>query len=331
MRFSVTHFPAAQIFAALLFAPCVSLVPNNFLSACRADPPPVQDIFVGSGTPGPFALSWNQVQFNTETVRVDQQTQLRGLDYTLDAAAGTVTFTHPIPASAAVEVSYATLPGVSQRTGSGQTIPLSVDLLRDQHSFFSLDALGKTSEGAASTLTLGAGLEWHGGAGSQISSRFIYTPLMAPLPGSAPAADRTGISVSGTAGAGQWGVFSAGFSRAGAGADTGGDSSFQDGREVLTLGSTLTPTKAIEAKLSFSRSDALDSTGNASDAASTSMALTVTPSDKTKVQANLAETDAGTSGTTQTAAVSVDTQATKMSARPSTARTSPARQATARP
>ncbi len=306
------RFPAARIFAALLFAPTACLAPSSFLSvsfpsACRADTPPVQDIFVGGGTPGPFALSWNNVQLNTETVAVNQQAQLRGLDYTLDADAGTVTFTHPLPASAAIEVTYSTLPSVSQRTGRQQTVPLSVDLLRDQHRYFSLDALG-TAAGNSDNLTVGAGLGWHGGANDQISSRFVYTPIAASASGTAPAGDRTGISLSGTAGAGQWGVFSAGFSRAGAGADTGSDSSFQSGREVVTLGSTLTPSKIIQAKLSFSRSDALGSTANA---ASTSLALALTPTDKTKVQADLAETSAGANGTLQTTAVSVDTQATK--------------------
>lgn len=306
--------PAAWIFAALLFTSCASLVPGANLSACRADTPPVQDIFVGSGTPGPFALSWNNIQLNTETVVVNQQTQLRNLDYMIDTAAGSVTFTRPVPSSAAIEVSYLTLPGVSQRTGSGQTIPLSVDLLRDQHGYFSLDALGKTAQGNANALTLGAGLGWRVNASSQISSRFIYTPIAAFTSGTAPAADRTGISLSGTAGAGQWGVFSAGFSRAGAGADTGGDGSFQSGREVLTLGSTLTPIKTIQAKLSFSHSGAAGSTASAADAASTStsFALLVTPTDKTKVQADLTQASTGTSGTTQTAAVSVNTQATKM-------------------
>ena len=309
--------PAARIFAALLFAPAACLVPSSFsvsfMSACHADPPPVQDIFVGSGTPGPFALSWSSVQTNTETVRVNQQTQLRNLDYTLDAAAGTVTFTHPLPVSAAVEVTYAIFPGMSRRTGTEHTIPLSVDLLRDRHSYFSLDALGTAAAGTATTLTVGAGLGWHGGANNLFSSRFVYTPIAAFASGTTPAADRTGISLSGTAGAGQWGVFSAGFSRAGAGADTGGDGGFQSGRQVLSLGSTLTPIKTIQAKLSFSRSDAADSAASATNPASSSLALalTVTPTDKTKVQADLAQASAGTSGTLQTAAVSVDTQATK--------------------
>ncbi len=301
------RFPAARIFAALFFIPSV-LVPDSLLPACRADSPSVQDVFVGSGSPGPFALSWNNVQFNSETIAVSQQPQLRGLDYTLDAAAGTVTFTRPLPAGAAVEVGYATLPGMSQRTGSGQTIPLSVDLLRDQHGYFSLDALG-TAAGNASALTLGADLGWHGGANNLLASRFVYTPIAASASGTA--ADRMGISLSGTAAAGQWGLFSAGFSRAGAGADTGSDGSFQSGREIVTLSSTLTPIKAVQAELSFSRSDPTDSTASA---ASTRLALdlTATPTGTTKMQASLAQTSAGPGGTAQTTAVSIDTQAVKM-------------------
>ena len=115
------RFPAALLLALPIFGIFASLC---FVSVCWAAPPPVQDIFVGNGTPGPFALSWNSVQLNTETVTVNQQTQLRNLDYTLDAAAGTLTFTHALPTSAAIEVTYAITPGLSQRTGSGQTIPL---------------------------------------------------------------------------------------------------------------------------------------------------------------------------------------------------------------
>ena len=73
-------FLAARIFA-LLLAPCTFFLPSTFLSACRAAPPAAQnifqDIFAGSGTPDPFALSWNNVQLYTETVIVNQQTQLR--------------------------------------------------------------------------------------------------------------------------------------------------------------------------------------------------------------------------------------------------------------
>jgi len=293
-----------RVFAALFFF-------FSFTAFCRADTPPVQDIFIGSGTSGPFALRWNSVEAGNERVSVNGLTQLRGLDYTLDNAAGIITFARPLPASAAVSVTYTLIPGVSQRSGGGQTIPLSVDLLRNQTGYFSLDALGKQAQDAPSNLTVGLGLGWHGGQSSQFSSRFVYTPETTARAGSHT--DRTGLSLAGTTQAGRWGKFSLGFSRAGAGLDPSTAGDFQDGRQVLTLGSTLTPTKMIQAQLSFSRSDPMTRTGTAADEAVTnsSLALTLTPSSTLQVAANALQADHGTSGTTQTLALSIDSQATK--------------------
>ena len=314
MRFpahiSAAHFLTTRFLMTLLLVPGV--LSSLGVSACRADAPPVQDIFVGNGTPGPFALSWNSIQANTETVVVNGQAQLRNLDYTLNPAAGTVTFTRSFPANTAIEVSYAIVPGQSQHTGGGRTIPLSVDLLRDPHGYFSLDALGKTADGAANNLTLGAGLGWHGSGSNEVSSRFLYTPVALGSGDAEAGASRTGMAFSAATG-GKWGGLTAGFSRAGAEADTGSDSAFQSGHQLLTLGGTLTSIKAVSAKLSFSRSTALDSSAGAAGvvSGSDSLALTVTPTDKTKVQATLAETSAGPGQATQSAALSMDTQAAK--------------------
>ena len=276
------------------------------LSTCRADTPPVQDIFVGSGTPGPFALRWNAVDANTETVSVNGITQLRSIDYALDSAAGTVTFTHSVPANSAVSVTYVLVPGLSQHSGGGQTIPLSVDLLRNGNGYLSLDALGKAAE-TASNLTLGAGFGW-GGQSSRFSSRFVYTPQMT---GSDSHSDRTGLSLGGSTQAARWGQLSLGLSRAGAGLDPG--AGIQAGRQVLTLGSTLSPAKKVQAQLSFSRSDPMTQTGTAADDSRTnsSLVLTLTPSDNTKLSANMTEAGTEKSGTTQTVALSVHSQTTK--------------------
>lgn len=294
--------PAALFLSAFLL--CIVCV-------CRADTPPVQDIFVGSGTPGPFALHWNSVEANTETVSVNGQPQLRGIDYALDSGAGTITFTHPVPVNSAVSVSYALVPGQSQHSGGGQTIPLSVDLLRNESGYFSLDALGKASADAPGGLTLGAGFGWNSGQNSRFSSRFVYTPQMASNDDTHT--DRTGLSLGGSTQAGHWGQFSLGLSRAGAGLDTNAGGGFQAGRQVLTLGSTLTPAKMIQAQLSFSRSDPMTQTGTAADDSRTnsSLALTLTPNGQTKMSAAVSEADTQNSGTTQNVALSVSSQATK--------------------
>ena len=304
MRFcAAILFFLSICFAALLFAPVV-----------RAEAPPVQDIFVGSGTPGPFALGWNNIQANTETVTVNQVAQLRNLDYALDCLGGTLTFTHSLPTQSAIMITYALIPGQSQRSGGGQTIPLSVDLLRNQSGYFSLDALGRQAAGAENNLTLGVGLGWHDGQNNQLSSRFSYTPTNGAGTSAGKPTDRTGMSLSGSTGAGHWGLFSLGFSRAGAGMDTSGDSSLQAGRQLLTLGSTLTPIKAVQAQLSFSRSAALESLGNTSPGTpdtNSSLALTITPSGSTQMQADLTQASAGPGSTTQTLALSVNSQATR--------------------
>ena len=200
--------------------------------------------------------------------------------------------------------------GSRSRAAAGQTIPLSVDLLRNGSGYFSLDALGKASAGASNNLTLGAGFGWSGGPSSRFSSRFVYTPQMA---GADSHADRTGLSLGGSTQAGRWGQFSLGLSRAGAGLDTGaGGSDFQAGRQVLTLGGTLTPAKMIQAQLSFSRSDPMTQMAAANDSQTHSaLALTLTPNGQTKVSADVSEASTGNSGTTQNTAISVNSQATK--------------------
>lgn len=296
-----------RVLAAFFFLLCSPTFCS--ISACRADTPPVSDIFVGNGTSGPFALRWDSIEANTERVSVNGQTQLRGLDYTIDSTAGTLTFLRNLPASVAVSVTYAIVPGVSRHIRGGQTIPLSIDLLRNRSGYFSLDALGKQAADAPSNLTLGLGLGWNGGGSSKFTSRFVYTPAMAS--GADSHADRTGISFGGVASAGSWGKFSIDFSRAGAGLNPSSGSEFQIGRQTLSLGSTLSPTKAIQAQLSFSRSDPMTGLGMDDAVTNSALALTVKPAETLTLSANIASVDRGQSGTTQTTALSVDAQPTK--------------------
>ena len=107
----------------------------------------VQDICFGNGTSGPFPLSWKHITPGTESVTVNGLPQLRGLDYTLDADNGAVTFTRSLPARSAAAVTYEPDPTQAQRNDTRRTIPLSVDLLRGEHGYFSFNALGKQGAG----------------------------------------------------------------------------------------------------------------------------------------------------------------------------------------
>ncbi len=274
-----------------------------------ASTPPMQDVCVGNGTSGPYTLSWKHIEPGTESVQINGLTQLRGLDYTLDADNGAIMFTRDLPASSAAQISYeCDRSQTAERNGAGQTIPLSVDLLRGQHGYFSFNALGKTSDGAQSDLTLGVGMGLSGGANTQFSTRFFYAPQTA-TPGSdtEPVDKRLGMSVAGSAGAGQWGLFSFGFARAGVSLSNTGDDSLSAGQQTLTLGSRLTPTKQVQADFQYAQSRPTDDTQGAATQ-KTSLNLTLTPSDKTQVQAGIGQSATGTSGMTHTLNLSASAQ-----------------------
>ncbi len=300
-------------------------------------PPPVQDLCFGNGTPGPFALSWKHITSGTESVTVNGLPQLRGLDYTLDADNGAVTFARPLPARSVAAVTYAPDPIQAQRNDTGRTIPLSVDLLRGEHGYFSFNALGKQGQDAGGDLTLGVGAGWQGGHNAQLSSHFFYTPVTATAPsgkdaGTDSPAKRMGLSLFGSTAASGWALFSFGFARAGVSLADAGDNGLRAGQQVFSLSSRLTLTKAVQAQASFRQSNPTDGprTGTTKD---TALSLTVTPSDKTQIGATLAQSGTGTSGMTQTQGLTLDAHPTTRLevSPPMTARTPPARPAIAKP
>lgn len=275
---------------------------------CAASP--VQDICFGNGTSGPFLLSWKHIAVGTETVTVNGLPQLRGLDYTLDADNGSITFSRPLPNQSAAAVSYEMNPTQAQHNGGARTIPLSVDLMRGEHGYFSLNALGKQDQTAGSDLTLGVGMGWQGRHDTQLTSHFYYTPVtLASETNAGSAAKRTGLSLAGSTDAGTWAMFSFGFSRAGVSLENAGDDSLQAGRQKMTLSSRLTPTKTVQAQVNFTKSNSTDDP-HAAATTNSSVALTVTPNAKTQVAANLGQNATAPGSTTQTVGLSVDSHPT---------------------
>ena len=295
-----------------LFASLLTILGLLLALPGACSPPPVQDLCLGNGTPGPYLLSWKHITPATESVTVNGLPQLRGLDYTLDADNGAVTFARALPARSVAAVTYAPDPTQAQRNDTARTLPLSLDLLRGEHGYFSFNALGKQGQDTRGDLTLGVGAGWSGDHNAQLSSHFFYTPVTA-LPAKDAQADspakRMGLSLAGSAPASGWALFSFGFARAGVGLENADDDSLRAGQQSLTLSGHFTPTKTVQAQVSFRQSNPTDSPQTASTQ-DTSLALTVTPTDKTKVGATLDQTGTGTSGMTQTQGVTLDTHPT---------------------
>ena len=288
----------------ILFCTCLLLTACAILYAG----PSADDIFVGNDTPGPFALSWNHVLPGTETVTVNGLSQMRGLDYTLDTDNGSVTFTRSLPTHSAAQVRYERDPLQSQQNGQGKLIPLSVDLMRSNRGYLSFNALAKSGAAAQNNLTLGVGLGWHPGGTTQLATRFFFAPITASSdPTSLTAEKRSGLSLSGSTGAGQWALFSFGFARAGVSLGDSGDSSVQAGQQSLLISSRLTPVKTIQALVSYTQNRVTDDL-TAPTTSTSALSVTITPTDKTQMLAKLATTATGSSGTTQTVDLSVHTQ-----------------------
>jgi len=217
----------------------------------------VDDMCLGNDTPGPFALSWNHVVMGSERVSINGLVQLRGLDYTLDADGGTVTFTRNLPSRSAAEIVYEYDLGSAQRSGGGKSVPLSVDLLRSDRGYLSFQAIGKAEDATKSNLTVGFGLGWHPSGTTQLATHFYFAPMATAADGSNLSAEkRTGLSLSGSAGAGEWGLFSFGFARAGVSLGESGDSSVQAGRQMLNISSRFTAGQKLSALVSYAQNQA---------------------------------------------------------------------------
>ena len=251
----------------------------------------VDDMCLGNDTPGPFSLSWNHVVTGSERVSINGLVQLRGLDYTLDADGGTVTFTRNLPSRSAAEIVYEYDPSSGQRSGGGKSVPLSVDLLRSDRGYLSFQAIGKAEDATKSNLTVGFGLGWHPSSTTQLATHFYFAPMATAADGSNLSAEkRTGLSLSGSAGAGEWGLFSFGFARAGVSLGESGDSSIQAGRQMLNLSGRFTAGQKVSALVSYAQNQASDNAAGPTSER-TALALTMKPSDQLQVSANLARND----------------------------------------
>jgi hypothetical protein len=63
-------------------------------------------VFSGNGTAGPYVLVNASILSETEVVELDGRRLVRGVDYTMDYKAGTITFRKPISATSSITATY---------------------------------------------------------------------------------------------------------------------------------------------------------------------------------------------------------------------------------
>ena len=279
-----------------------------FPALCRADT--ATDVVTGTGSPGPYTLSWKGILSGTETVQVGALPQTRGIDYTVDADAGTVTFTRPLPAPGVASVRYEYDPAHAVRTGNAPVIPLAIDLARAGQSSLALSACLRPGDAGGSSPTgplsvgIGGGLR---GAGGGVGAQIVYAPAMSSAgPQKASDASRAGAAVSGDVGrAGQPLHLSAGWTRAGTNVADAGEG-MTAGQQTLTAKVDAAPMSNLSASAGVTQTAAL--TGNAGSSGPvttvTTASVQAAPVKTAQIGANFTSTNApGTSADATAAGV----------------------------
>lgn len=282
----------------MLYRILLSTLTLLLLLTLAAQAEQTQDVFYGTQTPGPFTLSWKRIAAGTETVRINSLPQTRGLDYTLDADAGTLTLTRPLPPQSAVEVRYEYDAGHAQRQNAALSIPLAWDLARTQNGSLSLNALyhGTASGSNASpgALTVSLGGDWKTDK-NQLTTKLLFAPALSS-PDAPPAAngwERLGMSLTGATNVTSLARFSFGYTRAGVGLGaTAGENGMQAGTQTWTLGSRLTPSRQLTTVIDYTQSDPVgDNQGKASARLAT--AITYAPAPTLQLQTHWTQSSAG--------------------------------------
>jgi hypothetical protein len=124
-RLSAVHL----IFAILLFlltfsgigcTQNLSIDDSGRASSTIADPGHLSDILFGNGAAGPYYLSWKPIIQYTEHVSIDNKPVMRGLDYDIDVAGGSVKFAQPVKTGSVIRISYVIVSASAVRNGNAQ-------------------------------------------------------------------------------------------------------------------------------------------------------------------------------------------------------------------
>ncbi|BDI29991.1 hypothetical protein CCAX7_20420 [Capsulimonas corticalis] len=268
-----------------------------------------KEVLIGNGTAGPYALSWKNIVRTGEAVTVNTLPQLRGLDYTFDPDAGTVTFVNPLSTHSTATVEYIYDSETAHAVSNSLIMPLQLNLAQSETSNLFVSALYRknttdsTVGSGQDALTLGVGTGWQGGHNTQLTTRFFFAPSVGD--GTPTDKDRMGWSLAGGTNASRTTRLSFNLSRDSSSlTNLPTDAGLQVGNQHLGLGLQMAPSRTMTTSLTYSQ----DATA-ANPAAATSQiaaAMTLTPNQKLKIQTNLQENATHGAAVSHTASVAVD-------------------------
>ncbi len=132
----------------ILLCPKASQAATNInpASIVATDSETINDIFIGTGARGPYALNWRNIETRSESVLVSGNKLQRDVDYTIDYTSGTIAFSNPIPNEAITRVTYRCILGKASPSNGVVGIPLNLRLLDGNRT--RLDVLGQLRTGS---------------------------------------------------------------------------------------------------------------------------------------------------------------------------------------
>jgi hypothetical protein len=221
----------------------------------------INDIFIGKNTRGPYVLSWNNVDPDSELIVVAGRKMSRGNDYTIDYPSGSIAFSESLPQGAVARATYRRIPGKSAANAGGISLPLSMRLLNSDRG--NLDVMGfyrnsgnNSADQGIGAVGFGGGLKF--GAGSEVTSTFLVSQGDDAKTGQKSSfADRSAIKLGTTTSIGGL-AFKASFARAGEQFSGSKEYGLQQAKQFLDLAGTWGKTSdVVYASFSYKQQDNL--------------------------------------------------------------------------
>lgn len=120
---------------------------------CAVDSLVVTDAIAGTGAAGPYSLTWSKVEKGSEWVSRNAIHLVGGIDYTLDANAGTIAFARSLLREEMARVTYVKRPDAVRRLQQPQDMALTLGAV--QFGAGSLNLTARYNPGASGALIYG--------------------------------------------------------------------------------------------------------------------------------------------------------------------------------
>lgn len=247
----------SRLVAALLAAAALALGSAGAFAAADVpmltgnDTLTVTDVLVGQGKTGPYALAWNHIGAATLSVSLNGLGLLRGVDYTVDEAAGSVTFTKALAQTDVARATYLRRPGVSQVNAVSLAVPIADALRGPMGSTLGASYLYQRSPDAGDITTQGVTAALQTGGGGKLSGALLLNDRV-PGPSGADSPRKLGWALSGDEHAGRL-ALSGSLMRADAGLVGGKDQGVEAGVESVNLAASYQALQHLTAGATFVR------------------------------------------------------------------------------